>query len=474
MSRARGMAVHARARASGAAVLACAASLAACSDIPAPNITAYPIPMSMDGGVVVVSLRIDDGDSVPAVIDTLSPLTVVDGVAVRGEPVDEPERRRHDLTILSAAGDTGVPRARFGNLNSFDLHPCAGQDAGDGQPCRLGVDGATQPFYAILGADLWSDYAIRFSFAKRLLSLFPDVSGDDQARALLCETVFGAPFYGGGTLAVSGADIRFIGYRTAMGACMLAETPAATDAGPPVPVCPSGDAGAAVSLPRRYGGLNALFVLSTGLPITLVSESFHARYLDRCTELGVECDATLGAPEMLHVASGPIPVRRTTLTGLTLVSEYSDRRGPCEELYTNAFMVRCGDLPQGESCCGDRDDERDCAMAALPCPCEGRQDEERQFCRAAAAAMLQHTFPVAVISDAEPMLQALRDELRPELPELDGILAPSAVEPLEIDMDYPNNRVLLRCEPTRAGQCATLPAIIDRDTRDDLQVYCRP
>jgi hypothetical protein len=475
MSRARGKAVHAGAPGAGAAVLACAALLAACDGIPAPNITPYPIPMSMDGGVVVVSLRIDDGSAVPAVIDTLSPLTVVDGVAARGEPVGEPERRRHELTILSAAGDAGVPRARFGNFDAFDLHPCAGQDAGDGQPCRLGFDGATQPLHAILGADLWSDYAIRFSFARRLLSLFPDVSGDDQARALLCDTVFRAPFYGGGTLLVSGAHINIIGYRTAMGACMLAEAPSATDAGVPLPVCPTeSDAGPPPpALPRRHGGLNALFVLSTGLPITLVSESFHTRYLARCAELGVDCDTAVGAPETLYVASGPLSVRRTTLSGLTLVSEYSDQRGPCEELYANAFMVRCGNLAADVSCCGDSGSERDCSTAALPCPCEG-QDEGRAFCRAAAAAMLRHTFPVAVISDAEPMLQALRDELRTELPELDGILAPSAVEPLEIDMDYPNNRVLLRCDPTRASQCATLPAIIDRDTRDDLQAYCRP
>jgi hypothetical protein len=478
MSRAPGMRAFWPSRPTRAAALACAAVLAACSNDAAPNITPYSIPMSMDGGVVTVHLRLDDEDTTRlAVIDTLSPLTVVDDVAVRGDPVAEPERRRHDLTIYDDTYAAGVPRARFGNFNTFDLHPCAGTDDDDGQPCRLGFDGAAQPFHAILGADLWSSYAVRFSFAKRRLSLFPDISGDARARALLCETVFPAPFYGGGTLLVSGADIKFIGYRTAMGACMLAEDLGTTDAGASLPVCPTAptDAGPPPTLPRRFGGLNALFVLSTGLPITLVSESFHARYLERCAELGVACDTTVGAPEILHLASGPITVRRTTLMGLTLVSEYSGKRGPCEELYASAFMLRCGNLPPRVKCCGDEhpSEEMDCIDTALPCPCEDddRDQDRSQFCRAGAAAMLEHTFPAAVISDSEPMLQALRDELRTELPELDGILAPSAVEPLEIDMDYPNNRVILR-RANGNSPSSILPAVINKDTRDSLRDYC--
>lgn len=449
-----------------AAAFASAGLLAACTDIPAPNITPYPIPMSLDAGVVLVSLELEDGAAVPAVIDTLSPLTVVDGVAVRGEPVGEPERRRHDLTIAS---DEGVPRARFRDINAFDLHPCAGTADDDGAPCRLGFDGAAQAFHALLGADLWSSYALRFSFAERLLSLFPDISGDDRARALLCETVFPKPFYGGGTLLVSGADLRFVGYRTALGACLLAEEPSMTDAGPPPPVCPS-NAADPPALPRRQQALSALFVLSTGLPITLVSESFHTRYLARCEALGAVCDTSVGAPETLHVASGPLTVRRTTLTGVTLVGD-GEQRGPCEELYANAFMYRCsGNIPDDTRCCSEpRADDDDCAAGALPCPCE---DDGDSFCSAAGAVRLQHTFPAAVIADGDPMLQALRDELRPELPELDGILAPSAVAPLEIDMDYPNNRVILRCAPGQEDRCVTAPAVFDRDTRDLVRDYC--
>jgi hypothetical protein len=462
-------------------------ALAGCTTDSTP-ITPYPIPVDMDGGVVMVKLGIDGIEgTMPAVIDTMSPLTVVDGVAM-GDPPPRPERRRRELTIYSAGqlDDAGmpvsVPQARFGGIDTFDLHPCAGADAAGSGPCQLGFDGATREIHAILGADLWSRVAIRFSFAKRLISLFPDISGDNLNRALLCEAVFPAPFYGGGTLVISGAEVSFIGYRLAVGACLLAEAEAS---GAALLACPptDDDPGPRPTLPRAQGAVSALFLISTGLPISLVSESFHARYLAACAALGVACDTTLGAPETLHIASGPITVRRTTITNLALVSEYSNERGPCQELYTNAFMLRCVDLPEDAECCGDSKNERrdGCRDSTeLLCPCEYKEgDEERRtFCRSGAVAAVDHVVPVAVVPDTDPLLQALRDEIRPALPELDGILAPSALESLEIDVDYPNNRMIVRdpspVEQPDAGLSvyATRPAVINSETRDAVITYC--
>jgi hypothetical protein len=48
------------------------------------------------------------------------------------------------------------------------------------------------------------------------------------------------------------------------------------------------------------------------------------------------------------------------------------------------------------------------------------------------------------------------------------------VEPLEIDMDYPNNRVILRCDPAHPDQCSILPAVINDSTRELIQDYCLP
>lgn len=462
------------------------AGLTGCATDSTP-ITPYPIPFDMDGGVVTVRLGVNGDDApMPAVIDTLSPLTVIDGVALN-DPPPRPERRRRELTVYSAGqvNDGGmpeyVPQARFGGVDTFDLHPCAGAYAG-GEACKLGFDGADAPLPAILGADLWSRVAIRFSFAKRLISLFPDISGDNRDRALLCEAVFPEPFYGGGTLVISGAEVSFIGYRLAVGACLLAEAEASAS---PLLACPpqENETGPQPALPRAHGAVNALFLISTGLPISLVSESFHARYLAACTALGVACDTTLGAPETLHIASGPITVRRTTITNLALVSEYSDERGPCQELYTNAFMLRCGNLPADADCCGDTRAERreGCSQSAeLRCPCEYQEGDRRRrtFCRSGAVAAIDHVVPVAVLPDTHPLLQALRDEIRPELPELDGILAPSALESLEIDVDYPNNRMIVRdpipAEQPDAGPAvhATRPAVINGETRNTIVTNC--
>lgn len=477
---------HARRAALRAAMLL--AGLAGCATDSTP-ITPYPIPVSMDAGVIMVRLEVDgDGELWPAVIDTMSPLTVVDGVALE-DPPPRPERRRRELTIYSTGqiNDAGVPvyvpQARFGGVNTFDLHPCAGAYA-DGEPCKLGFEGATSNIPAILGADLWSRVAIRFSFARRLISLFPDISGDNRDRALLCEAVFPKPFYGGGTLVISGAEVSFIGYRLAVGACLLAEAEATAGA---LLACPpqKNETGPQPNLPRVHGAVNALFLVSTGLPITLVSKSFHDRYLAACAALGVTCDTALGAPEVLHIASGPITVQRTTITDLALVSEYSDDRGPCQELYTNAFMLRCGNLPDGVDCCGDSEDENreGCSQSdQLLCPCEyreGDREEDRQeFCRSGAVAAIDRAVPVAVLADTHPLLQALRDEIRPELPELDGILAPSALATLEIDVDYPNNRMIVRdpfpTEPPDAGLPvhATRPAVINADTRNTVITVC--
>jgi hypothetical protein len=81
-------------------------------------------------------------------------------------------------------------------------------------------------------------------------------------------------------------------------------------------------------------------------------------------------------------------------------------------------------------------------VGVAECPCEDSQDD---FCKVAAAVELAPTVRFAIVADTEPLLQALRDELRPDLPEVDGILGVDALRPLQLELDYPNERMLLRC-----------------------------
>ena len=69
---------------------------------------------------------------------------------------------------------------------------------------------------------------------------------------------------------------------------------------------------------------------------------------------------------------------------------------------------------------------------------------------------------LVVVADDEPLLQALRTELRPAQPEIDGVLGLSALAATEFDVDYPHNRLLFRCA---ASACVARPALRDRASR---------
>ncbi|GAB4538890.1 MAG: hypothetical protein Tsb0020_52840 [Haliangiales bacterium] len=431
------------ARAGLAATLAVAGLATAACDSPSTNTTSFPIPVNVDTGAVLAQLT-SDGDDPPLFvsIDTLSPLTVVDYVA-RGQAPREPRRRRHTLTLYGqvADGDGGVApvaQARFPDADTFELHPCRATVTPETEPCSIGTEAVNQPLFAILGADVLAQGAIRFAFGQPSVTFFPDISGDNQARANLCEAVFRRPYFGGGTLLVGGAEVGFPGRRIATSACLGAELNLDPD----------------TELPDR-GAVDALFVVATGAPLSLVSRDFYDRYQRYCADSACTVSG-LGGPETIHLPSGPITVERATIDGLTLVSEASDERGPCQELYANAYMLREGD-------CGPD--------TATPCPCS--EDSDDSFCRTGAAVTLTRSFDVGVIADSAPLLQALRDELRPELPELDGLLAPNALTPLVLDVDYPNNRVIMRCAGI-APECATRPALISRASRDNAQSVCLP
>jgi hypothetical protein len=75
-----------------------------------------------------------------------------------------------------------------------------------------------------------------------------------------------------------------------------------------------------------------------------------------------------------------------------------------------------------------------------------------------------------VIADDESILQSLRTELRPDQPEIDGILGTSALRDVELDVDYPHNRVLVRCT---TSSCEVRPAIDEREDRETV-ARCAP
>ena len=69
--------------------------------------------------------------------------------------------------------------------------------------------------------------------------------------------------------------------------------------------------------------------------------------------------------------------------------------------------------------------------------------------------------------DSNDTLQALRTELRPDRPEVDGILGANALHQAEIDIDYVNDRMLARCTAA-APACQARPEIIRAADRTQI------
>jgi len=66
------------------------------------------------------------------------------------------------------------------------------------------------------------------------------------------------------------------------------------------------------------------------------------------------------------------------------------------------------------------------------------------------------------VPDNDSTLQALRTELRPDQPEVDGLLGADALRAAEIDVDYPHDRLIARCSPPG---CLVRPQLTQQSDR---------
>ena len=366
---------------------------------------ALPIAIDMTTGPVLATIVEGDTER-QAVIDLMAPFTVVD------VPADTaPSRRCTDLTLRDAAG---VARAHF-DLTLTALNACLDED-GNEIVCQVGDDGATTPIDAIVGGDAFAPGAVRVDFVADTLTIFPDIAGDGAARGRLCEAQIPDPFRGGGTLSIGGSEVEFAARRIAIGACLAFDPEQDPDL--------VTDAGADVQL-----------VVSTGIGPTILSQSAFGRYLDATGETLTLTPATVWLPW------GPVTGEATTISRMALVGGYDDQRGPCRQVYAHHLLTA------RDNGCADNDD----------CPCP-----DARVCRVPAIVELSPParLPVLIIPDDDLLLQSLRTELRPRTAEVDGILGTSALAPTSIDVDPPNNRVLIRCEATG---CVVRPELITSD-----------
>jgi hypothetical protein len=347
----------------------------------------------------------------------LTPITLIDRGASR-----QPEFNTRTFTLYGATAPGEAldhPRAQFSELKVATLHPCSLMTA----TCEVGTPDAPRPFDAVIGLDAFASDALRLRLATNEMFIFPDIAGDDVRRSEACDAVLPQPFRGGGTLILGGAEVSFSNRRIAIDTCLAPD---------PNPL-----------LPQRDRGVDALLVLSTAIGTSLLNEAAYTRYLElHPTELPIEMlpEATVLLP------SGPISGRLTSLPSLALVGNLSSNpRAPCRQVYASHALEEADCTPSGD------------------CPCE----DGNVFCAAPAIIELAPTgrIPFLIVSNSDPTLQALRTELRPDRPEVDGILGTAALAALELDIDYAHDRLLGRCvDLTTCGARAQLGS--NRETRD--------
>ncbi len=405
------------------AVLAAAIAITATTSCIEAERAFDPFPVSFEkrSGAVFVGISNGDGTIHEAAVDTLSPISLIDTAVGAGS---EPQRLGADVTIYSAQG---IPRFTFSNSVLFDLHPC--DTGGAFAPCAVGIDDDTSEIRAIVGTNLLTRQAVRFDFAASEMRFFPNTAGNDNDRTKLCDAVFDRPFAGGGTLVVANGEVEYSANRPALGACLDLSNPIS-------------------ETPARERGADTLLVVSTGIGPSILSQSAYQRYASTvgAQDLGELPDA------ILHIASGPVGAKRGEIGNISLLGEVgsdSQKRGPCRELFANRVLANDG-----------------CALGSIPlaeCPCPNNLT----FCRASGVMILEGPIEVAVLPDEHPLLQSLRVELRPEFPEVDGILGASALAPTRLDLDYPNLRIVGRC----SGEvgCLTRPQITRRSELEDVR-----
>ncbi len=391
----------------------------------------FPITMDRSAGPVLLRAQVDNDEPQDIVVDVLSPITVLD--SYRSGAVQVPKREVVEVTLYGA-NDT-VPRVRFPQTTAYDLHSCAPEEA----LCKAGDETSARDIFGILGADLLSRSSVRFDFPDNELRFFPDTAGTTSERTAACDAVFDSPFAGGGTLLIAGSEVRFGAWRPTLGVCLHHETII-----PPSEVEESMPGTSVAEV-----GTDTQLAISTALGPTLLTAEAYLRYTAD-TELPAVEDLPV---RTFHLPSGEVQGRLATIPFMALTGDVgadSDGRGPCRELYANARMRIF----------------RSCENSAVDCPCS----ESRQSCKAAAAVELSHDIEVLIVDSGLPLLQALRDELRPAVPELDGVLGTQALEHLQAEFDFPNKRILMRCVDLQ--DCTTRPQVRSQTTLAGLD-ECR-
>jgi hypothetical protein len=383
-----------------------------------------------------------------ALLDTSSPVNLWQANAQQSKDLHE-----HSIDVLAADPVNGVMplRATFGGLwaQSVVLNSAVAE-----------LDG---PVLAVLGGEFWRNYAPIFD---RNAELKPTVTFWDRQPAStgFLDTAKYAVLemdpLGGGQLSAKGQpDLfgirgphQFAGSQMVVRGCAAAKS--FVPAKETLTACCRGDE------QKQATGVDVALVVSTGIGGVLISESAWLRINPGAAMTPAAPGASV--PIFHPGYASPVMGRAASLPSLALVNLESDSvqdPGACVEL-GRARRTELVAISENQN-----SSVAHCAEA-----CDRDPKDSGKGVASAAYVELTQGIEVFIVPDNSAILQAIRAEIRPEGPEIDGLLGASALKSLRIELDYRPRpaRLILSCQATESEKCRAVgrcPRLPNKDSR---------
>jgi hypothetical protein len=380
-------------------------------------------------------------------VDTAAPLTV-SNVSADGSP----ETVSRSFDILGADAGNAV-RARFDGINVL--------------PVPLGTvgDATTQPAM-VFGGDLLRGFSVEFRFKKPWMTFWPNQRADDGFLEDVGYAVIHFTPFGGGELDATGpADVLGLHgpvdvapSRIVLRACGAPDLfdPATS---PRQAWCRRGDEISDSS------GTPLSLLLATGAGPLVLTKSAWDRMKSGLTPVPTPTPGKLylaGASPALDVGWAMLP----QAAHIALVNQEASAAtdpGPCVELARSRRIewvaYRQANFPEQ-------------AVCAQPCDTDpndaGKAQNSAAYIELGGDA--DNPIPVAIIADTDPYIEGLRADIRPEGPELDGIIGAGVLGRVRVEVDYRSSsmRAIFSCDGEMNRQLcwtgARCPRLPDQST----------
>jgi hypothetical protein len=432
--------------------------------------------MAGDGALLAIGAS-PDAPSAPyrMLVGTGASLTLLAGPP----PVGTPATEKAGFDLLDAPGTiadpmTAVVRGQFRGVSvlRMPLYPVGDLTCADPTiPCTPG---------GVLGGDILRRYSVQMRFGAACgpggtlrcssMTIWPHLGPDLGFLQDSGYAVIRFALAGGGEVTADG-DPDFLGQRgplvVAPSRIVMRTCAAPIDFSPasaptPIPACCKETDAEGKSM---RSGIDLALVLDTGVGPLVLSATAWARVVAQLVERLGPTAAPVEAPGgQLLIATWPTPIPATwsTIPKIALVDLETGPAtdpGPCVEL------ARARRLEQ-VSYQVVQDDMNQVPTTACTQPCDSDPREPDKAQNSAAYLELTGSIPVAVIPDDSAYLQGLRFDLRPEEPEVDGVIGAGALGRSRVEIDYVSSpsRAVFSCESDAvrevcfaAARCPRLP-----------------